>query len=115
MTSRAGFSSVVYIYFPVPFCGLCVDGPDAKDFAFRRLATSMDQVTQQTQLADPENVEDLATFVGKSLSTTRQEFLVNRFKEKRDKEKKKRLCRTPRIPPTLTQIIAANSPTPSAK
>lgn len=31
------------------------------------------------------------TFVGKSLSTTRQEFLAGRFKEKRDKEKKKRL------------------------
>jgi hypothetical protein len=91
MTFRAVFSSVVYTYFPVPFCGLCVDGPDAKDFAFRRLATSMDQVTQQTQLADPENIEDLVTFVGKSLSTTRQGFLVNRFKEKRDKEKKKRL------------------------
>lgn len=91
MTFRATFSSVVHTYFPTPFCGLCVGGPDARDFIFRDLPTAMDRVTQQTQLISPEHIEDLATFVGKSLSTTRQEFLAIRFKEKRDREKKKRL------------------------
>lgn len=91
MTFRAAFSSVVHTYFPAPFCGLCIGGPEAKEFIFRDLPTTMDRVVRQTQLANPEHVEDLATFVGKSLSTTRQEFLAVRFKEKRDKEKKKRL------------------------
>lgn len=91
MTFRAAFSTVVHTYFPAPFCGLCIGGPEAKEFTFRNLPTTMDRVVRQTQLANPEHVEDLATFVGKSLSTTRQEFLAVRFEEKRDKEKKKRL------------------------
>ena len=53
----------------------------------------MERVFRQIQLTNPEHVEDLATFVGKSLSTTRQQFLANRFEEKRNKEKKKRLTR----------------------
>jgi hypothetical protein len=91
MTFRAAFSAVVHTYFPAPFCGLCIGGPEAKEFTFRNLPTTMDRVVRQTQLANPEHVEDLATFVGKSLSTTRQEFLAVRFEEKRNKEKKKRL------------------------
>jgi hypothetical protein len=91
MTFRAVFSSVVHTYFPTPFCGLCLGGPDAKDFTFQGLPTAMDMVTRQSQLASPERIEDLATFVGKSLSTTRQEFLAVRFRERREREKKKRL------------------------
>lgn len=93
MTFRTAFSSVVHTYFPAPFCGLCIGGPDRKDFIFRSLSTDIDRVTRQTQLTSPEHIEDLETFVGKSLSTTRQEFLAKRFEEKRDKEKKKRLTR----------------------
>lgn len=91
MAFRAAFSSVVHTYFPTPFCGLCRGGPDAKDFTFQGLQTDMDMVTRQTQLANPEHIENLVAFVGKSLSTTRQEFLGGRFEEKRNREKKKRL------------------------
>lgn len=91
MAFRAAFSSVVHNYFPEPFCGLCLGGPDAKDFTFQGISTDMEMVARQTQLANPENIESLATFVGKSLSTTRQEFLAVRFEAKRNKEKKKRL------------------------
>lgn len=90
---RAAFSSVVRTYFPASFCAQCVGGPDASDFAFLSIETTMDMVTRQTQLADPENVEDLTTFVGKSLSTTRREFLASRFEEKRLSENRKRLNR----------------------
>jgi len=93
MAFRAVFSSVVCTYFPAPFCGLCRGGPDRKDFLFQSLQTDMEKVTQQTQLTNPQHVEDLQTFVGKSLSTTRQEFLTRRFEERRDKEKRKRLTR----------------------
>jgi len=93
MTFRAAFSAVVYSYFPAPFCGLCIGGPEAKEFTFQNLPTTMDRVFQQTQLANPEYVEDLAPFMGKSLSTTRQKFLAVRFEEKRHKEKRKRLTR----------------------
>ena len=92
MTFRAAFSSVINTYFPAPFCGLCVGGPNPNDFIFRDLPTTMESVTRQTQLASPEHIEDLTPFVGKSLSTTRREFLEMRFKDKRDKEKKKRLA-----------------------
>ena len=51
----------------------------------------MDIVTRQTQLANPEHIENLAAFVGKSLSTTRQEFLAARFEGRRNKEKRERL------------------------
>lgn len=91
MTFRAAFSSVLHTYFPAPFCAICIGGPEPREFTFRSLPTSMDMVVRQTQLANPERVEDLATFVGKSLSTTRRESLAVRFEEKRDKEKKKRL------------------------
>lgn len=91
MTFRAVFSSIVHTYFPMPFCGLCLGGPDEKDFTFQGLPTAMEMVLRQSQLASPEHIEDLATFVGKSLSTTRQEFLAVRFGEKREREKKKRL------------------------
>jgi len=93
MTFRAVFSAIVQNYFPAPFCGLCSGGPEAKDFIFQNLPTTMERVFRQIQLTNPEHVEDLATFVGKSLSTTRQQFLANRFEEKRNKEKKKRLTR----------------------
>ncbi len=93
MSFRAAFSSVIHTYFPAPFCGLCVGGPDKKEFIFQSLQTDMERVTRQTQLTNPEHVEDLETFIGKSLSTTRQEFLARRFEERRDKEKRRRLTR----------------------
>lgn len=92
MTFRAAFSSIARTYFPEPFCGLCGGGPDSKDFTFQGIPTDMEMVTRQTQLANPEHVENLATFMGKSLSTTRQEFLAVRFEEKRNREKKRRLA-----------------------
>ncbi|MBA7645498.1 hypothetical protein ES703_53256 [subsurface metagenome] len=93
MTFRAAFSAFVHTYFPAPFCGLCLGGPDRKDFIFRSLSTDISRVTRQTHLTSPEHIEDLETFVGKSLSTTRQEFLAKRFEKKRNKEKKRRLTR----------------------
>jgi len=93
MTFRAAFASVLHTYFPAPFCATCIGGPEPREFSFQNLPTSMNMVVRQTQLANPERVEDLATFVGKSLSTTRQESLAVRFEEKRDKGKKKRLTR----------------------
>lgn len=93
MSFRAAFSSVIHTYFPAPFCGLCLGGPDKKGFIFQSLQTDIERVTGQNQLTNPEHVEDLETFIGKSLSTTRQEFLARRFEERRDKERKRRLTR----------------------
>ena len=93
MTFLASLSSLLHDYFPVPFCGLCVGGPETIEFTFRDLSTTMDRVFRQSQLANPENIEDLETFVRKSLSTIREVFLNRRFEEKRNNERKKRLTR----------------------
>jgi hypothetical protein len=93
MAFRAALSSLLHDYFPAPFCGLCAGGPETRDFTFQGLLTTINKVFRQSQLANPNNVEDLETYVGKSLSTTREEFLGRRFEEKRNREKKRRLLR----------------------
>ena len=88
---RADFSKLVNKYFPKPFCGRCIGGPELKDFSFQDLSTSVDKVTGQNQLANPEFVEEIESFIGKSLSTTREKFLKDRFDQNRSDRKKKRL------------------------
>lgn len=88
---RAAFSSLVNTYFPTPFCSRCVGGPEAKDFSFHNINTSIDEVTSQSQLANPASVIEIKNFIAKSLSTTRKKFVEIRFDEKRDEKKKKRL------------------------
>lgn len=90
---RAAFSSIIHTYFPTPLSGLCIGGPETSEFTFQDLQTNMVSVFQQKQLTSPESVENLASFLGKSLSTTRQAFLASRFEERREKDKKKRLTR----------------------
>lgn len=91
-TFRADFSELLNTYFPDPFCGRCTGGPEKKDFSFQKLSTSIEKVIRLKQLRNPEFVQEVETFIGKSLSTTRERFLNERFKEKRRKLKKKRLC-----------------------
>jgi len=76
---RADFSELVNKYFPTPFCGRCIGGPEQKGFSFQGISTSVDKVTRQSQLANPAFVEEIDNFVGKSLSTTRERFLKFRF------------------------------------
>ena len=88
---RVDFSELVNKYFPNPFCVRCIGGPELKDFSFQNLSTSVDRVARQSQLANPEFVEEIEHFIGKSLSTTREKFLKVRFDETRSDKKKKRL------------------------
>jgi hypothetical protein len=94
---RGSFHTIVKDYFPSPFNGLCSGGPDKRDFVFTDLSTDADRVTQLIQLTSPTHVEDLDTFVGKSLSTTRQEFLNKRYIERRKQEKRRNLSRESKI------------------
>lgn len=88
---RADFSELVNKYFPCPFCGRCIGGPDLKDFSFQNLSTSIDKVTRQSQLANPRFIQEIENFIGKSLSTTREKSLKVRFDEIRKGKRKKRL------------------------
>ena len=97
MAFRAAFSSVLHTYFPFPLCATCSGGPDARGFELHELPTSMDIVISQNHLANPEQIEDLMPFMGKSLSTTRQEYLSVRFEERRERDKKKRLFRDVKV------------------
>ena len=88
---RADFSELVNKYFPCPLCGRCIGGPSPKDFSFDNLSTSIHEVTRQNQLANPRSVQKIDSFIGKSLSTTRERFLEVRFGEIRKRKRKKRL------------------------
>ncbi len=88
---RAAFSHLVNTYFPSPFCGRCKGGPQLMNFSFEKLATSIDQAVQQKHYQDPDSVNDIMPYIGKSLFTTRSEFLESKYCDKRDRDKKKRL------------------------
>lgn len=84
----ADFSELVDKYFPDPLCGRCVGGPGREDFSFHKLRTSIDKVTRQSQLANPEFVEDVEDIIGKSLLTTRTRILDFLFCNRRSEKKK---------------------------
>lgn len=89
---RGDFSELVNKYFPCPFCGRCIGGPDLKDFSFQNLNTSLDKVTKQSQLANPRFTQEIESFIGKSLSTTRKKSLEVRFDEIRKDKGGRRLA-----------------------
>lgn len=88
---RAAFSHLVNTYFPSPFCGRCKGGPEAKDFSFEKLDTSIDKAIQQKHYHDPDSVDDIIAYIGKTLATTRSEFLESKYCDKRDHDKRRRL------------------------
>jgi hypothetical protein len=85
---RADFSELVYKYFPEPFCGRCIGGPARDDFSFQKLRTSVDEVARQSQLANPEFVQEIEDIIGKSLLTTRIKTLDFLFSNRRSEKKK---------------------------
>ena len=84
----ADFSELVAKYFPEPFCGRCIGGPARGDFSFQKLNTSVGKVSRQSQLANPEFVDDIADILKKSLLTTRVKILDFLFSIKRSEKKK---------------------------
>jgi len=84
----ADFSELVDRYFPDPLCARCVGGPGKEEFSFQKLRTSIDKVTRQSQLANPEFVEEVEDIIGKSLLTTRNRILDFLFSNRRSEKQK---------------------------
>lgn len=84
----ADFSELLYKYFPDPFCGRCIGGPARDDYSFQKLRTSVDKVTTQSQLVNPEFVEQIEDIIGKSLLTTRIKILNFLFSVRRSEKRK---------------------------
>jgi hypothetical protein len=94
---RAAFSSLLSTYFPVPFCGLCMGGPETKEFSFQKLDCSITESIAQKHYDKPELVADTIPFVGKSLSTTRSRFLEVEYANRRRRDKCSRLSRKQKV------------------
>ena len=90
---RAAFSHLVNTYFPSPFCVRCKGGPGREDFLFENLDTSINEAVQQKHYQEPDSVEDITPYIGKSLLKTREESLESKYCYKRDHDNKRRLSR----------------------
>lgn len=81
------FWELVHRYLPYPFCGLCIGGPEERDFSFSQLNTSASKVIQQSNIATP-NLGNADNLIGKSLSTTRWNRIKILLRERRKKDRK---------------------------
>jgi len=82
-TFRTAFSDLVKRYLPEPFCSVCSGGPELQNY----------RVCELNHLRRPDSIEEIECFIGKSLATTRTEFLAARFNETRRIKNKKKLKR----------------------
>ena len=105
----AAFSNLVHSYFPSPLCARCDGGPYPNDYSYSGLNTTPQQISEQSNIATP-NKSVGSHYLGKSLKTTRDRLIEERFVRERNGKskgpKKKRLSITDKnqictkIPPT---------------
>jgi hypothetical protein len=79
---RAAFSQTICRLLPFPFCALCGNGPQPRDFVFTGISSLPNSVATQSNLANPRNSQG-HHFLGKSLSTTRDKALEEVFDKAR--------------------------------
>lgn len=83
-------SQVMRDYMPTPFCAYCNGGPVIREYTFTHLCCSAEEVCDLIPLRNPQHCEEIEHFIGKSLSTTRTEFLERRFADTKKHLKRKR-------------------------
>ena len=81
------FSEIIRPYFPSPINAQCSGGPRKEDFNYIGLTATAVSVNTQSNLQNP-SIENACALIGKALSTTRQETINGRFRDKRKKKKK---------------------------
>jgi hypothetical protein len=83
---RSAFSSALVRYFPHPIGATCSGGPESDDFKYSTIGVTANDVRAQSNLAKPSfaNAEHI---VGKSLSTTRERLLDEKFSHARQNTK----------------------------
>ncbi len=82
---RKFFSQVMSAYMPEPFCLTCEGGSGLRDYIFKGIDLNIDVVTDLKPFRPFEEAAGPEKYIGKSLSTTRTEFLKERFADQRFK------------------------------